>query len=469
MRYSCEKCKKKFEFRDIIYYCPYCGSGLAQSDKSAEEATKREAEEAAKREAEAKRAAEEAAKRDAAKRAAEEAAKNAAEKAPKESESRKAARKDGASDDPLAKIAEQLTAKLAHEVQTELKNAEKETKPEKTEKADKPAEAAETKDAAEKKAEPERKKAPRAAAGPLPGRELKLKKKYSAIVSGCIDTINDIACAKVNAIMPGGSLSQYVSNVELIRQSVSSRTALSRIEGFLDTLDNVILTMKENTKENAESRLKSSVNEIDELVRELHSLTGHNYESGKLMHTAESAQIEQTCTKKEIQILYKQVIGAYQKYKRCVNQNGMDAVFPSNLHGSNVLSFSDEYDDDMLQTEMDRVEFLNINDAIEYMKENNERKYWGMMNEDYVPHVDVFWRGLEELCSCIDHQVAVKFDEFLLCIDTETATALENDVLNPKFVVDDAKMAKATEFQKKLSEEYQKVINRKKNGDDYYR
>ena len=99
-----------------------------------------------------------------------------------------------------------------------------------------------------------------------------------------------------------------------------------------------------------------------------------------------------------------------------------------------------EYDDDMAQTELDRVEFLNINDAIEYMKENNERKYWGMMNEDYVPHVDVFWRGLEELCSCIDHQVAVKFDEFLLCIDTETATALENDIMSPKFVVDDAKM-----------------------------
>ncbi len=462
MRYSCEKCKKKFEFRDIIYFCPYCGSGLAQSDKAPEEAAKREAEEAAKREA-AKREAEEAAKREAAKREAEEAAKReAAAKAPKESESRKAARKDASSDDPLAKIAEQLTAKLAHEVQAELKSAEKEaekeTKPEKTEK---PTE--------EKKPEPERKRPPRAAGGAIPGRELKLKKKYSAMVSGCIDTINDIACAKVNAIMPGGSLSQYVGNVELIRQSVSSRTALSRIEGFLDTLDNVILTMKENTKENAESRLKSSVNEIDELVRELHTLTGHTYESGKLMHTAESAQIEQTCTKKEIQILYKQVIGAYQKYKRCVNQNGMDAVFPSNLHGSNVLSFSDEYDDDMAQAELDRVEFLNINDAIEYMKENNERKYWGMMNEDYVPHVDVFWRGLEELCSCIDHQVAVKFDEFLLCIDTETATALENDIMSPKFVVDDAKIAKATEFQKKLSEEYQKVINRKKNGDDFYR
>ena len=94
---------------------------------------------------------------------------------------------------------------------------------------------------------------------------------------------------------------------------------------------------------------------------------------------------------------------------------------------------------------------------------------WGMMNEDYVPHVDVFWRGLEELCSCIDHQVAVKFDEFLLCIDTETATTLENDIMSPKFVVDDAKIAKASEFQKKLSVEYQKVINRKKNGEDFYR
>ncbi|MBR5658788.1 MAG: cell envelope integrity protein TolA [Lachnospiraceae bacterium] len=456
MRYSCEKCKKKFEFRDIIYFCPYCGNGLAQSDKAEEEKAKREAEEAAKREAE------EVAKRE----AAEKAKREAAEKASRESESRKAARKDGASDDPLAKIAEQLTAKLAQEVQTELKNAEKETK---SDKAEKTAEkAAEAKEPAQKP-EPERKRPPRAAGGAIPGRELKLKKKYSAMVSSCVDTINDIACAKVNAIMPGGSLSQYVGNVELIRQSVSSRTALSRIEGFLDTIDNVILTMKENTKENAESRLKAAVNDIDELVRELYSLTGRSYESGKLMHTAESAQIEQTCTKKDIQILYKQVIGAYQKYKRCVNQNGMDAVFPSNLHGSNVLSFSDEYDDDMAQTELDRVEFLNINDAIEYMKENNERKYWGMMNEDYVPHVDVFWRGLEELCSCIDHQVAVKFDEFLLCIDAETATELENDIMSPKFAVDDAKMAKATEFQKKLSEEYQKVINRKKNGDDYYR
>ena len=205
MRYSCEKCKKKFEFRDIIYFCPYCGNGLAQSDKAEEEKAKREAEEAAKREAE------EAAKRE----AAEKAKREAAEKSSRESESRKAARKDGASDDPLAtKIAEQLTAKLAQEVQTELKNAEKESKAEKA--AEKTAEAKEP----AQKPEPERKRPPRAAGGAIPGRELKLKKKYSAMVSGCIDTINDIACAKVNAIMPGGSLSQYVGNVELIRQSV---------------------------------------------------------------------------------------------------------------------------------------------------------------------------------------------------------------------------------------------------------
>ena len=88
MRYSCEKCKKKFEFRDIIYYCPYCGNGLAQSDKAEEEKAKREAEEAAKREAE------EAAKRE----AAEKAKREAAQKASGESESRKAARKDGASE-----------------------------------------------------------------------------------------------------------------------------------------------------------------------------------------------------------------------------------------------------------------------------------------------------------------------------------------------------------------------------------
>jgi len=152
-----------------------------------------------------------------------------------------------------------------------------------------------------------------------------------------------------------------------------------------------------------------------------------------------------------------------------VNQNGMDAVFPSSQHTSNVVSFTDDYEDDGLQVEMDRVEFLNIKDAIEYMKENNERKYWGMRDEDYVPHVDVFWRGLEELCSCIDHQVAVKFDESLLCVDTETEKTLENDSLKPKFSVDDDKIAKVAEFQKKLSEEYQKVINRKKNGDDFYR
>ena len=49
---------------------------------------------------------------------------------------------------------------------------------------------------------------------------------------------------------------------------------------------------------------------------------------------------------------------------------------------------------------------LNFEQIIEYMKSHNSMKYYGLLDEDFVPHVDAFWYGLEALCECIDHHIS---------------------------------------------------------------
>ena len=42
------------------------------------------------------------------------------------------------------------------------------------------------------------------------------------------------------------------------------------------------------------------------------------------------------------------------------------------------------------------------------MKEQNSQKYFGMLDKDFVPHVDAFWYGLQMLCEFIDHHITVE-------------------------------------------------------------
>ena len=98
------------------------------------------------------------------------------------------------------------------------------------------------------------------------------------------------------------------------------------------------------------------------------------------------------------------------------------------------------------------------------MKEQNSQKYFGMLDEDFVPHVDAFWYGLQMLCEFIDHHIAVECKTDCFFINGDESAKLQRIISSKEFDVSLARLESAIELKGRF--ENQLVKNEKSKGDN---
>lgn len=98
------------------------------------------------------------------------------------------------------------------------------------------------------------------------------------------------------------------------------------------------------------------------------------------------------------------------------------------------------------------------------MKEQNSQKYFGMLDEDFVPHVDAFWYGLQMLCEFIDHHITVECKTDCFFINGDESAKLQRIISSKEFGVSVARLESAIELKGRF--ENQLVKNEKSKGDN---
>ena len=98
------------------------------------------------------------------------------------------------------------------------------------------------------------------------------------------------------------------------------------------------------------------------------------------------------------------------------------------------------------------------------MKEQNSQKYFGMLDEDFVPHVDAFWYVLQMLCEFIDHHIAVECKTDCFFINGDESAKLQRIISSKEFDVSVARLESAIELKGRF--ENQLVKNEKSKGDN---
>lgn len=267
------------------------------------------------------------------------------------------------------------------------------------------------------------------------GEKARLKSEFSRVISQCIYSINNYAENGVAKTLPKQDLSKYDKHYSAIKQSNNRKTLISRIDGFIDSLDSVIDNLSDRIPADTSSRLESAVYDVDEMVKELYDFLGLRYTPSTVdFFSEENYSAEVLYTREQLRDLYNLVLVAYSKYKKCVEDNNMFAAFSSTSDYGMMTDYWRRWfsrlsrDDDDDDEEAEKKEDPQFEKVIEYMKEHNAKKYFGMLDEDFVPHVDAFWYGLQMLCEFIDHHIAVECKTDCFFINGDESAKLQRTI-----------------------------------------
>lgn len=301
------------------------------------------------------------------------------------------------------------------------------------------------------------------------GDKARLKSEFSRVISQCIYSINNYAENGVAKTLPKQDLSKYDKHYAAIKQSNNRKTLISRIDSFIDSLDSVIDNLSDRIPANTSSRLESAVYDVGEMVKELYDFLGVRYTPSTVdFFSEENYSAEVLYTREQLRDLYNLVLVAYSKYKKCVEDNNMFAAFSSTSdygmmtdHWRRWLSWLSRDDDD---EDAEKKEGPQFEKVTEYMKEQNSQKYFGMLDEDFVPHVDAFWYGLQMLCEFIDHHITVECKTDCFFINGDESAKLQRIISSKEFDVSVARLESAIELKGRF--ENQLVKNEKSKGDN---
>ena len=304
------------------------------------------------------------------------------------------------------------------------------------------------------------------------GEKARLKSEFSRVISQCIYSINNYAENGVAKTLPKQDLSKYDKHYAAIKQSNNRKTLISRIDSFIDSLDSVIDNLSDRIPADTSSRLESAVYDVDEMVKELYDFLGLRYTPSTVdFFSEENYSAEVLYTREQLRDLYNLVLVAYSKYKKCVEDNNMFAAFSSTSDYGMMTDYWRRWfsrlsrDDDDDDEEAEKKEDPQFEKVIEYMKEHNEKKYFGMLDEDFVPHVDAFWYGLQMLCEFIDHHIAVECKTDCFFINGDESAKLQRTISSKEFDVSEARLESAIELKERFENQLEK-LNEKSKGDN---
>ena len=281
----------------------------------------------------------------------------------------------------------------------------------------------------------------------------KIRQEFSNAVSDSIDIINEYVCANLSMLFPKENLSNYQKHYAMIKQSNNRKTLIARIDTFLEAIENVIDNLSEKVPNDILRKIDGVYQNAEEMIKELYDFLGLRYvRSVKDSIEAESFSVEVVHTREQLISLYNLVLIAYAKYKKCVEDNNMFAAFASTSNYGTMVDYwarwwSRRSNDDKYDEE--KPEF---NDVVDYMKRQNAKKYFGMLDEDFVPHVDAFWYGLEMLCGFIDHNIEIDFEIKDEVIGSDEHSKLLRTVSSISFEVSESRLDCLCELNARFEE-----------------
>jgi len=297
------------------------------------------------------------------------------------------------------------------------------------------------------------------------GDEARVRREFASLVIDCIYLINNYSEQSVMEALPNQDITKYAKNYAAIKQSNNRKTLLTRIDQFLDSIDAVIDNLNNRIPANTISKLENAHENVESIVKELYDFLGFRYELDRdNMFSEEKYSAEVLYSREQLRYLYELVLVAYSKYKKCVADNNMFAAFASTSdYGVLVqpwrkwlssLSQDSEEDD---EEEKELPEFEEI---VDYMKQQNAKKYFGMLDEDFVPHVDAFWHGLEMLCTFIDNHINVDYNTAHSRISIEERERLLRNIANTSFCVSNERLEGLLELKKRFEEKIELTNNK---------
>ena len=294
----------------------------------------------------------------------------------------------------------------------------------------------------------------------------RLKREFSNVILRCIYLINRCADSSVVKTLPKQDLSKYENNYSFIKQSNNRKTLIARIENFLVSLESVIDNLSDRILADTSVRPEKAVQETGSMVKELYDFLGLRYSLSNVdIFSEENYSVEVLYTRDQLKALYSLVLVAYAKYKKCVEDNNMFAAFASTSNYgmltdywrrwlSNLYSDDDDY-------EAEEKEDPQYDQVVEYMKKHNAEKYFGMLDEDFVPHVDAFWYGLEMLCEFIDHHVAINCNTKDSFINNDEQSKLLRVITSKDFDISEARLDSAIELKERFEERIEALSENK--------
>ena len=299
------------------------------------------------------------------------------------------------------------------------------------------------------------------------GNKARLTSELSEIISRCVFLINAYSEKALEMALSQQDLSKYEKNYTAIKQSNNRKNLIARLDSFIESLDAVIDNLSDCIFADITSSLESVFCNTDEMAKELYDFVGIRYISPATdFFSEENYSVTILYTKEQLRDLYNLVIVAYSKYKRCVEDNNMFAAFSSSSdygtlpnYWCRLLNRLYSYDDDDYND--DEQENPQFDEVVEYMKECNLQKYSGMLDENFVPHVDAFWYGLQMLCGFIDNRIAVEFKKDRFFISSKESSKLQSVVLSKEFEINNNYLEGAIELKDHFENRLKKLNSKK--------
>lgn len=268
------------------------------------------------------------------------------------------------------------------------------------------------------------------------GQTAERKRDLLRSVSYAVDSINSANEQLLLAILPNQNISNYTEQYDLFKQSGNRKTLLARIDTYLESLSTLISDLVDTIPADVPEKMNEAYATAKERMAFLYEILQLPFEPEPIDFTLESHFSTKTIyTKAQLQSLYELVLYAHKKYVRCVTNNNMFAAFSSQSNYGSLSSFRSYWrrrnDDDLEIIDIDhQAQFAEVMDQLQTQ---NSSTYVGLLDEDFVPHVDAFWNGLQKLCEFIDGRVDTTSNTQAFFIDGNARSKLQRAIKSNTF------------------------------------
>lgn len=232
------------------------------------------------------------------------------------------------------------------------------------------------------------------------------KSEFTAKIRLCAAGINALSFKGMADILPKQSQKPFDEFYAAVKRCNTRAKLLTYVDNYLAAVDKSITELDDTVHTALAADANAALSKTRELCGELGEIIGAEVSLDAKDFTAEDFTLR--CTQSEYRTLYEKVAAAHEKYARCVKENNMFAAFSSDSdYGKAIYA---HYFGEAAKTENDTQEPPKLSDVIEDLDRANALPYKAMLDEDFAPHVDAFWYGLETLCRLLEARIVMDID-----------------------------------------------------------